>query len=249
LKNLFCFFLCLFSLFSSLDAYESEFALDVVDGTHRVVLTARHRTVLSSQVSSIVTETNKKMGDKFSAGDILLKLDDLVFYSAETKALAILEKSSVRLEATKRLFADNASSLLELKEAQVDVASAEAELIHATKTLTACSVKAPYDGEVVNIFTDLHEMVQPGEELIEIIDSSVLIGKILLPSDELNYVKKGAELEIEIEELGKVVKGTVSNIGAVIDPVSSMVKVYVEIENKESLLKPGMIGVTQIRKA
>ncbi|MCH1429415.1 MAG: efflux RND transporter periplasmic adaptor subunit [Chlamydiales bacterium] len=226
-----------------------EHGFDSFREDHRVVLTARHRTVLSSQVSSVVTEIKKQMGEKFKEGDVLLQLDDVVFYSEETKALATLERAKVRLEATERLFKDDASSLLELKEAQMDAAAAESELVHATKTLTACAIKAPYDGEIVDVFTDLHEMVQPGEELVEVIESSVLIGKILLPSDELPYVKNGIELDVEIQELGVVVKAKVSNVGAVIDPVSSMVKVYVEIENSEGLLKPGMIGKTRIRKA
>lgn len=242
-------FILICSFFASLQGIEELPYEEAASNTFRVVLTARHRTLLSSQVSSVVTEINKQMGEAFKEGDILIHFDDTVFYAAETKALALLERSRVKLQATQELFKDSASSLLELKEAEVDVATAESELVHATKTLTSCTIKAPYDGYVDTLHVDIHEMVQPGQELCEIVDSSVLIGKVLIPSQLLQGLSLGEELVIDVGEVKKKVIGKVSSIGAVIDPVSSIVKVHIEVDNAQGELKPGMIGLTSLIKA
>lgn len=212
----------------------------------RVVLTARHRTVLSSQVSSTVTEMNRKMGENFVKDERLIKFDDRVFASNKTKALAALEKAKVKLLATEELFKDKVASLLEIREAQLDVETAKSELVLAEQTLDACSIQAPYPGLIVTRYVDIHEMVQPGQRLLEIVDSRVLIGKILIPSHILKKVHIGQSLNVEIPEASQTVKGRISQIGAVIDPVSAMVKVNVEIDNEQDQLKPGMIGITQL---
>ena len=212
-----------------------------------IVLAPRHSAVLSAQVTSKVTRITRAMGEPFDENDTLLKLDDTSFSANKAKAKAILERAEVQLKAKEELFRDNVASFFELKDAEAEAATARADLIIAKQSLQETSISAPFPGHLVDVFVDEHEMVQAGQPLLEVVDDRVLLAKFLIPSTNLQTVTLHQKVWFYIRETGKRVSGNISNIGAVIDPSSSMVKVYAEIDNYDDSLSPGMIGHTSLQ--
>jgi len=209
---------------------------------HHVILAPRHKTMLSSEVASVIKMVSKKMGEPFKEGEVLIQLDDAVFRGQHSKAQAEVQRAETDLNAKQQLFNDGAASLAELKEAEAQVASAHAELILAEKNLNSCTLKAPYAGKVVNLNFEEHELVQPGEELIEIVDDAILVAKFLLPSVFLNRINIDDTIDIFIKEANLTVPATIKRISAVIDPSSSTIKVDAEVDNTTQKLKSGMTG-------
>ena len=214
--------------------------------TYRVVLAPRSSAVLSSNVTSVVKAIPKELGQSFEKGDVLVLLDGTVFEANLQKAQSVLERAEAQLSAKQELFKDNVASLLELKDAEAQVAASKAELTLARQQLEACRVVAPYSGRISNVLMSSHEMVQPGQDLVEIVDDRVLLAKMLVPSDEYAGLSLGQSILIHIHETGSSVSGKVSHIGASIDPASSMIKVYAEVVNGQDILRSGMIGTTSI---
>ena len=83
------------------------------------------------------------------------------------------------MKLKKQLYKDNIASTLEIKVAQADLATAESDLITAQYSVNACTINAPDDGQVVNLFVEEHELIQQGKPLIEIVDDSSLIGQVI----------------------------------------------------------------------
>ena len=216
-----------------------------LDG-YRIVLAPVHQTVLSSQVTSRVIVTEKKMGETFEKGELLVDLDSAVFKANLDKTKAVMERARTQLDAQEQLFKDNVASLFELKDAIASLAVAEADYIIAQQDLEGCSIIAPYSGKVVTVFVDEHEMVQPGQPLIEIVDDRTLVARLLIPSFELPNVSLGQTLRIHVKETNSTVEAKITNIGSVIDPSSSMVKVDAEVDNSTGELRSGMIGNTSL---
>ncbi|MBB63804.1 MAG: hypothetical protein CMO81_01945 [Waddliaceae bacterium] len=227
-------------------SWQADAELNLQMDSYRVVLAPKHQTVLSSSVTTRVKETPKKMGENFVEGDLLVRLDDLIFRANVKKAQAVQERAQTELSAKEELFKDNVASFFELKDAMATLAVAEADLAVAQQELEGCSLLAPYTGKIVQLYVDDHEMVQPGQALVEIVDDSLLIARLLIPSLQLPKLKIAKVLNIHIRETGETIQARITQIGSVIDPASSMVKVDAEIDNSKGNLRAGMIGTTRL---
>ncbi|MDP1834407.1 MAG: efflux RND transporter periplasmic adaptor subunit [Chlamydiales bacterium] len=221
--------------FSSLDAE-----------SFRVVLEPRHRTALSAEIISTVTTIPKRMGEMFKKNEVLMTLDDQVYKSNHDKMIAVLERAKAELSAQKRLYADKAASLLELREAEAKLAAARADLTQATKELKACTLMAPYDGEVQDVHVQEYERVEPGKPLMDILDAQILVAKLLVPSRVGLSIKVGQKLKISIPEVQGTYTAVVTHVAPGIDPSSSLIKIDSEINNKDRSLRSGMIGALEI---
>lgn len=212
------------------------------ESSFQVTIDPRHRTALSAEVVSRVQKINKKMGESIKKGELLIKLNDVLFVSNLKKAESALDRAKVQLAAKKQLFHDNVASLFELKEGESDVATAQADLAMAKRNLEATSILAPFDGKVIAVSIEEHETPQIGKTLIEVVDDKVLIARFLVPSSLLPKLKPGTPFEIVIRETGEKIPAKVSRIGSVIDPSSGTVKIEADINNSSDSLRTGMTG-------
>ncbi|SCA63672.1 Uncharacterized protein SCG7109_AV_00040 [Chlamydiales bacterium SCGC AG-110-M15] len=219
---------------------------DGMSRAYRVVLAPRHTTILSAEIASSVRSISKEMGDRFNSGEVLIQLDDRLFKAKRNKARFLLERAQEQLSAKQQLYDDNVASAFELKDAEASEAVAELDMETADKELASCYIRSPYQGHVDKLLVNEHEIVQPGQPLIEIVDDKTLLAKLLIPSSYFNKIQQGQTLMIDIKETGSQAQAIVTHIGAVIDPASSMFKIYAEVNNHEGKFRSGMTGMTRI---
>lgn len=212
---------------------------------YSVVLDPIQRTRIFPEILTKVLKISKKLGEHFEKGDVLILLDDKVLKENYEKAFVKLQREKTNLSAKKELYQEKIASLLDLKDAEASKAEAEAELALAKKSLKASVIRAPYSGKVVDLFIEEHEIPLANKEILEIVNDSTLIAKLLLPSSFVREIYIGMPLQIKILETDEIVSGKVVRIGSVIDAASSTLKVEAEIDNKEGGLKAGMSGTTR----
>ena len=198
--------------------------------------------IYKAEVVSQVVKINKKMGQTFKKGELLIKLNDVLFLSNVKKAEASLEKAKVELDAKKQLFKDNVASLFELKEGEANVATAKADLALAKRNYQATDILAPYDGKVISVNIEEYETPQLGKSLIDVVDDNVLIARFLVPSSFLPKIKEGTPFVIQLKETGEKIPVKISRIGSVIDPSSGTVKIEADIDNSKGKIRTGMTG-------
>lgn len=214
--------------------------------SYRVILTPKSQAVLSARLTSEVEAINYRMGEAFQKGAVLVELRDEVLEATLSKASALLERAKVQKLAKQKQFDDNSASLFELKDALANHAAASADKTIAQSDLDNSVITAPYNGRVENVFVQTFETVQTGQPLLEIVNDNTLVARFLVPSNELRRTAIGKIIQIHLSDNGETVPASISNIGAVIDPASSMVKVYAEIDNSDGKLKAGMVGDTDL---
>lgn len=214
---------------------------------YRIILEPIHATSYSPQVLSPVLFINKRMGDSFKQGEVLLQLDPVIFSATYEKAKANLEKARAIYDAKQKLYEDNSVSYLDLKEAEAAALVAEADLKIAKKNLDATTILAPYNGKVAAVYIEEHELPKQDKQMLDIVDDETLIGKILIPSSLINQIRIGDPMTIVMTETGQKIQAVIKRIGAVIDPASSTLNIEVEINNKEHNLKSGMSGVATFK--
>lgn len=209
----------------------------------RAVLEPKEQTLLTSEVSSTITAIEKRMGESFTEGDTLILLNNVVFLANLMKAEAQLTKAQTDFESAKRLYDDKVISHSEFREAEAALAVSKADLALAQKAYNGCFILAPYDGKVIDVYVKQYERVESGQELIAILDDSVLIARVLIPEAYLGKLSIGDNVKVKVQETGTVEEATIVRMGAVLDPVSSLMKVEAEIDNSEGKLRPGMEGM------
>lgn len=223
-------------------------ALEATD-TFPVVLEPENRTqVLVPDISTRVVEINKKMGDSFKKGDLLIRFDNAVFRANLEQSQHAMEKTEMNFKIKKALAEDKLASPYELKEALVERFKARAEYEQAKKLMKETEIFAEYNGKVVGIGVNLWEIPKRDKMVIETVDDSKLIATFFVPSILLRDIKVSEPMYIWVKELNEIVTATVTRVGAVINPGSSTVKVEAEIDNTQGHWKSGMSGVAAFSK-
>lgn len=211
-----------------------------------IVLEPIYLTVFNSEITARVLKINKKMGEPFKEGEVLLEMDDAVFKGNYSKALSAVTKFETELNAKRRLYEDDALSKFELDDGIASLLGAEADLTIAKKLLESTKIVAPYNGKVVKVTIKEFELAQPGKELISIVDDATLYAKFLAPANLVQCLKRGMPVNIFVKETGDRIESVISHIAPVIDPSSATIMVEAKIDNGDNKWWAGMTGKVEI---
>jgi RND family efflux transporter MFP subunit len=208
----------------------------------RAQLKAKRGTLISSEMNGRIDMLSLRDGERFAAGQALVKFHCQVEESELAKARAAWEKKRRVHEVDQRLDALKSIGALELEvaKAEADEAAAEVRLMQAM--LERCVIVAPFAGKVVDAPARAHQFVRAGDPLLEILDDRDLEIEFIAPSRWLGWLKPGVKFRLRIDETGKTYPAEVTRLGGKVDPVSQTVKAYGRIAQAAEELLPGMSG-------
>ncbi len=137
----------------------------------------------------------------------------------------------------------------ELKTAQVAVDSYTSALQAAEYQLTKRVILAPTSGVVVEVLKHAGEWVEPGETVMRIVRTDRLRVEGMLPGQHATaaMVGKPATVTARLHADKQVeVQGEVTFVSPEIHPLSGLVRVRVEIDNDDSVLRPGLPATIKV---
>ncbi|HBJ35786.1 MAG TPA: hypothetical protein DDZ51_13780 [Planctomycetaceae bacterium] len=146
---------------------------------------------------------------------------------------------------------------LEIKKAQHErqIAGLTSEIRQneyqtALDQLTLRQMSAPLSGMVVEIYHRPGEWVQPGDAVARIIRLDRLRVEGFLPASQgkLSLVGKPASVYATSED-GQPIEltGEVVFVSPEIDPINAQVRIWIEIDNADLQLRPGMTASVKVR--
>lgn len=185
---------------------------------------------------------------------------------------AQLSFAEQNLQKTKRMVANGAATENKMEELQtrVKVFSAQKEslkrnisgLEHKKKqlkkaleitelTIADSRIVSPLDGVVINRFHFENEFVGPGTPLFELSDLSMMEAKIYVPLADLNRIKLGQSVDVNVDGVKEPFEGTIRWISSESEftPKTILTKetrttlvyqIKIGVPNKEGRLKIGM---------
>jgi multidrug efflux pump subunit AcrA (membrane-fusion protein) len=115
--------------------------------------------------------------------------------------------------------------------------------------VNGCTVRAPFPGRVVKMIVNEHENVFPNDQLISLLDDSLLEIELILPSKSLAWLKVGTTFEYTVDETGLRYPATVQDIGANVDPASQTVKVKGLFRTQPDNVLAGMSGTASFAES
>lgn len=118
------------------------------------------------------------------------------------------------------------------------VISSYYSLLNLEKTLSFYTIRAPFNGVLVNANVTEGSLIRPGQELGEFISPGDYELMVALPKSYLSNIEKGAKVKVKSIDTGQDFFGIVSRINSKVNTQTQSVEVFVRIKDKE--LKEGM---------
>jgi len=156
-------------------------------------------------------------------------------------------------QAASELARLKATSELRLRQFDSRIKTAEQEILRLEDLKTKYTLRAPFNGYVVNKLTEVGAWVRSGDPIAEIVHLDSLEFEFAVPQQYLGEIQRSFEnggtslkARIEIEGLSETIEGEVDTIVPQADLRSRTLPVRAKIANVERgglpLLRPGMIG-------
>lgn len=218
-------------------------------------LVAVRSVIISNEITGVVDEFNKDIGDQVSAGEALAKLsiaDNLLNVQLAQAELAvsvnelnIQEKQLQRYQAlykTKGISAsefDEQRRITNTNKAQVEVD--KIKLAMAKRQQHKSQIKAPFSGVILTRELELGQFIATGEALYTLVDMSQVKVRFYLLESDVITINVGDEVHVTIPALNnKQLSGSVLILAPAFQANEPGFLVEVLIDNSRLDLKPGM---------
>ena len=210
--------------------------------TIRGLVKATAQATLASQVQGRIRQLPFKEGQRFQKGALLVALDCSRYEAELASAQAEYRAKNKTYENNLQLAKHQAVGELEVEVSQADADKAFAAVKVGQVNVNGCTVLAPFSGRVVKMIVNEHENVFPNDQLISLLDDSLLEIELILPSKSLAWLKIGTPFEYAVDETGRRYPAAVQDIGANVDPASQTVNVKGLFRTQPKNVLAGMSG-------
>lgn len=219
-----------------------------IDYNARALVGATEQVLITSEIAAKINSIGFTNGEPFLKGDILITFDCELFEAQREVIQANLDSADVQLKNDKELF--NMRSIGELQyELSINgLKKAKAELLIADLNVKRCKIIAPYNGKVMDVYTNEYASIEQRQPLMEIVGDGLLEAITVVPSNWLSWLKTGVDVKILIDETGDELEAKIINLGATVDAASQTIELKLQFKEKYETLIPGMSGVVRFER-
>ena len=197
---------------------------------------------LSSRIDATVEKIYVKEGEYFKKNQKLLSFDCTLLNSEAEKFKAQAEDAKNRYESNLKLFNLNGLDKVELSKSKAEYRASHAEYKVKDQLTKYCTVRAPFAGQMTDIYVHTHETLSRGDNLFKLVDNKDLLVKAFIPSEWVSKVHKGDAFELKVIENNRVYDGKIIRLVKNIDSVSRTMKIIGKLDKGDENLSPGMSG-------
>jgi membrane fusion protein (multidrug efflux system) len=192
-----------------------------------------------ARTSGVVERLLAEEGDRVSAGQVLLHLEDDEYRHRVTLAQVDLEQQRLRYERAEKMLAQGLTSTEAYETARRDLRSAEAALELAELELSYTHVRAPFAGRVVRRMVDPGQNVSNGTPLFTLVDMSRLLARVFVPAKEFRSIRPDQPVQLVVTSTGDRLTGRIDLVNPMVDPESGTIKVTVAVRDYPPSTRPG----------
>jgi cobalt-zinc-cadmium efflux system membrane fusion protein len=212
-----------------------------------------------------VTALHVRLGDFVRKGQLVMEVqspDVSTAFNAYLKAVADEQLARTTLTRDKLLFDKGAIAKSQLDVADDGETDAQADLKAAEEQLRILGVDKAHPGDTVKVYAPITGTVVAQSTTVSGaaglnvagVNGSLLIADLShvwvvcdVYENDLAQVHLGQDADIHLSAYPKLVrKGTVSDIGAILDPTIRTAKVRIQVPNPDNLMRIGMFASATI---
>ncbi len=221
---------------------------DPIDTAVRVIVRSFETAAIGSEVNARITYLPPREGDSFKKGDVLVEFDCRRTQAEHDAADAAMKELRANYQSQVKLLEYKSTGTVAVEQALHQLEKAQAELRLYAVRLESCRILAPFDGVVTEKMVQVHEIAQPNQPLIKIINQSRIELVMMVPSAWLPGIA-GATFPVKLDETGAVHDARVLQSTGLIDPVSQTSRVIAELVGPAPGVLPGMSGTADLFRA
>lgn len=197
---------------------------------------------LQTEVNGKIAALNFSEGQRVSAGQVLVKIDDTSLQASLRRAEARLALAQFREKRLARLVVEGGVSRLEYDEAkgELDVLEAEADIIRAEILKT--SIRAPFDGIVGLRFVSVGAYVNPATRIATLQNLHTLKVDFSVPERYAPFVKPGAPVRFTVAGSAATYEARVVAVEPRIEVATRTILLRAVCENPDLALIPGLFA-------
>lgn len=209
-------------------------------------LEARAESQVVAKTSGVALQVLAEEGQAVRAGQVLVRLDAARAALQAAQSAAQLRKLEANYNRSLQLSRQQLISANDLDQLKYDLENARAANRLANLELSYTSVVAPMSGVVASRSIKPGNFVQINTPIFRIVDNSRLEATLNVPERELETLKPGLPVLLQVDALpGKSFPGKVDRVAPVVDANSGTFRVVCAFENGHTL-QPGMFGRIRI---
>jgi membrane fusion protein (multidrug efflux system) len=206
-------------------------------------ITAKNEVKIIAQTEGKITKLGFEEGDRVTAGQVVVQLDASILGAQRNEAEAQLRDAEANYERLKRLYEANLISVQEFDQARTRYEVAKARLEYQEAVLRYTTIRSPISGVVTFRGAREGDIAVPRAVVLIVSDPANLVIEVNVSELEIPRIKLGDPVEIQVDAYPQSqFHGKVRRIYPVSDPVSRLVKVEVQLTDKDPRLLPGMFA-------
>ncbi len=231
-----------------------------VQAPARVEFRAKALSTVGAVVSGRMGKISVQVGDTIKAGSPLAVLESseaAQMRSDVARTRAELQRSQDRLKRQESMLKSGVGLEIERTEASFQVQEDQADYersLQAARMLGDGSdqsvvLRAPIEGVVLRVNTSIGTAVQAGTVLFELGEPGALWVVADVFENDLPLIEKGAKAVLQITTLSKPVTGRVAAVSAAMQADLRRDAVYIDLDDHNLPIKPGMYVKAMIEAA
>lgn len=246
---------------------ERQSFMEVITATGKVEADADRIAHVSPRISGQIVSVPASLGDRVTAGQILVTLKSLEVAEASNRyrlsktklALAQANMTRIRTLVEKKIVARK-----ELLQAETDLAIAQTEQqndqerltlygastanLHGSRSnRTSLGVQAPISGTITEKHAIVGELSDPSKSLFTVVDLSSIWVVVDIYEKDLAKVRTGQRATVTVDAYPDLkLTGRVAYLADMLDATTRTLKVRVEVANPQRKLKPEMFARVEL---
>jgi len=249
---------------------KTVFTQTVTNGTVAIIvpangnLTAKRRVELYAEVQGVFKKGNKlfKAGQKYSAGETIIRIDASEYYASVQSAKSNLYNLITSIMPDLRLdypavypkwqaYLSNFDMDKTTPELPVMTTESEKYFISGRAILTTYynvknleqrlskyTIRAPFSGILTEVLVTEGSLVRSGQKLGEFINTDVYELEVAVSKTFSDLLKVGEVVNLVTLDRNKTYKGKVTRINGSVDQATQTIKAFIEVSDSD--LKEGM---------
>jgi RND family efflux transporter MFP subunit len=209
---------------------------------------ANRDVTVAAEESGVVRELLVSKGTPVRAGQPILKIDDRILFNQVEEARARADLASETWERRKKLWEDDGiGTELAYLEARFASEQASANLSLLEERLDRTTVTAPVEGVLDDRLVEVGSMVSSGTPVARIVDLEPVKITAGVPERYAMDVAPGSRATVTFDVLdGSERDGTISFVGAAVNPDNRTFPVEFTLSNPGRTIKPEMVAQVSV---
>ena len=198
------------------------------------------------EMGGTVTRILVKEGQRVSAGQTLIQLDDAVTRNSIAELNTQLSLAQTTFDRQGRLWEQKIGSEMQFLQAKAQLESLQNNLASLNTQAKKMRVIAPFSGIVDEIFPKKGELTSPQFPVVRLMNLDNVYVEADVTETYLPVVKIGTEAVLFFSSINKEVVSKISQIGNFINPDNRSFKTRINIKNSDNTIKPNLLADLKI---